>query len=78
MKTIAKLIFKIHKKIYGYPMRSEVRFVIYKVPSKKYTLIYSVGLLYICGESLEEVGEWFGLPSSEIILLLNELVENYK
>lgn len=78
MKKIAKFIFKIHKKIYGYPMRSEVRLVIQNLPSRNYGLTYSIGLLYICGETITEIAEWHGLPSSDIIILLNEFVEKNK
>ena len=78
MKTVAKFIFKVHRKLYGYPMRSQVRFVLQNLHGRKYDLIYSVALLYICGETIEEVGEWFGLPESEIVARLNEFVEEYK
>lgn len=78
MKKIAKLIFKVYRKIYGYPMRSEVRLVIQELPSRKYGLTYSVGLLYICGESIDDLCEWHGLSRQDIITLLNEFVEKYK
>lgn len=78
MKTIAKFIFKVHKKIYGYPMRSEVRLVIQELPSRNYSLTYTVGLLYICGESIDDLCEWHGLSKQDIIDLLNEFVETYK
>ena len=52
MKKIAKIIFKIHRLIYRYPMRSEIRLVL-----EYHDLIGSlwyIGMLYICGESISE------------------------
>lgn len=78
MKIIAKLVFKIYIKIYGYPMRSHVRLVMENLPNRDYSLTYTVGLLYVCGESIDDLCDWYGFSRSFVVTLLNQFVEKYK
>lgn len=78
MKFIAKIVFKIYRRIYGYPCKSEVRLAARYVANLPYSLTYSIAILYICESSIEDVSEWVGLKPEEIKKILNELVEEYK
>ncbi len=71
MKKIAKIIFKIHRLIYRYPMRSEIRLVL-----EYHDLIGSlwyIGMLYICGESISEIAILMNTSKQEVMDSLNRI-----
>lgn len=71
MKKIAKIIFKIHRLIYRYPMRSEIRLVL-----EYHDLIGSlwyIGMLYICGESISEIAVLMNTSKQEVMDSLNRI-----
>lgn len=74
---IIKVIFYLHRLIYRYPCRSEVRL---KLENKKqsfsYNLTYSACVLYICNESLEEIADWLGIEKDAVKEVLNKSVED--
>lgn len=74
MRRIARIVFKIHKKLFGYPTRSEVRLVMEFTNTNFLGLSSTIGMLYVCGESLEEISEWTALSESQIKEELNSLV----
>ncbi len=78
MKKIARLVFKIHRYLYGYPMRSEVRLVLNKKQLYNYSLREVIGMLYICHSSIEEVSEWVNVSKEVVIKELNLLVKGLK
>lgn len=77
MKLLAKLVFKIHKLIYGYPTKSEIRLVL---EDEVYQggLTWYVGMLYVCGESIDEICNWMGMTREEVIKKLNETAKKVK
>ena len=77
MKIIAKVIFKIHKLIFKYPTRSEIRLVI-EGESISMGLDWYIGMLYICGESIEEISLWTALDKKVIIETLNQMAKRVK
>lgn len=70
---LVKLIFKLHKFIYKYPCKSEVRLVLEQTKNHPYNLTYSAAVLYICGESVYEISEWFGVDEAAIVDALNTI-----
>jgi hypothetical protein len=40
-----------------------------------YDLDWRVGMLYVCGESIEGISDWTYLEKEEIISILNKLAE---
>lgn len=72
MKLIARIVFKLHKKIYKYPCRSEVRLGIEQYFMNG-GLTWYVGILYICKESLSDISQWVGIPKDEVIYHLNKI-----
>jgi len=71
---LVKLIFKLHKFIYKYPCKSEVRLVLEQTKNHPYGLTYFVSILYTCGESIENISEWIGVDEDKVKQVLNELV----
>lgn len=78
MKFIAKIIFKIHRKIYGYPCRSEVRLAVEFNDLSLFGLTSTVGMLYICGQDLDGIQEWTSLSKEQIKEELNDLIDSTK
>lgn len=78
MKFIANIVFKIHRKIYGYPCRSEVRLAVEFNDLSLFGLTSVVGMLYICGQDLEGIEEWTALSRERIKEELNDLVDSSK
>ena len=71
---IARLIFKLHRMVYGYPCKSEVRLALELELFHNYGLTYSAAMLYICGEDLDEIADWLGISRKQVIDILNEKV----
>lgn len=71
---IIKTIFKLHILLFKYPCRSNVRLAI---EQSIYTssLPWRIGMLFVCGESIESIADWMYLEREEVILILNELVK---
>ena len=69
---IIKTIFKLHIFIFKYPCRSNIRLVLEQSPYI-YDLDWRVGMLYVCGESIEGISDWTYLEKEEIISILNKL-----
>lgn len=69
---IIKTVFKIHRIIFNYPCRSNIRLAL---EQKQYTydLSWRVGMLYICGESITAISEWTSMDEKDIIIILNKL-----
>jgi hypothetical protein len=78
MKFIAKIIFKLHRKIYGYPARSEVRLAVEYQDTYLLGLSSTIGMLYICGEDIEGIQEWTTLSKEQIKEELNDIVSSIK
>lgn len=78
MKSIANVIFKIHRKIFGYPARSEVRLVLEFTNTCAFGLTSNIGMLYICGENIYSICEWTGLKEQDIKDELNSIVDSVK
>lgn len=73
MLKIAKFIFKLHRKLFGFPCRSEVRLAL----ESTYCPInsaFSLGVLYICGESIESISNWNNCSTTHIKAELNKIV----
>ncbi len=73
MNKIHKLVFKIHRKLFGYPMRSEIRLAFNDPSFGMLSLESTVALVYICGESIEDVSEWLNIEEVEIKSILNKI-----
>lgn len=78
MKSIAKLVFKIHRLIYKYPTTSEIRLALNEIPFSKFDLTETVGMLYICNSTVAEVADWLSLDEKEVIRRLNILADGVK
>lgn len=74
MLKIAKLIFKLHRKLFGFPCRSEVRLAL-ESSSCFLNSSFSLGVLYICGESISSISDWNNYSVKFIKSELNKLVE---
>ena len=68
-----KIIFKIYRLIFRRPCRSEVRLVLDNMKAPPYNLTYSAAVLYIFGESVYEISEWFGVDEAAIVDALNKI-----
>ena len=75
MKKIARIIFKIHRKLFGYPARSEVRLVMEFTNTNHMGISSTVGMLYVCGESLDEICDWTCLSKNKVKEELNSIVD---
>jgi hypothetical protein len=73
MKTIAKIVFKIHKLIYKYPCRSEVRLALDTVDSLGRD--WFICMLYVCEENIYTIADWVDLTEEEVIEELNNVVK---
>lgn len=73
MKFVINTIFKLHILIYRYPCRSHIRLSIEDMFS--YDLLWRVGMLYVCGEGIKSISEWFQLTEEEVVEILNDLVK---
>lgn len=74
MRKIARIIFKLHRYIYGYPCRSEVRLALDVTDTMVFGLTSTVGMLYICGEDVEGICDWVDLNSKQVKEELNDIV----
>ena len=74
MLRIAKFLFKLHRLVYKYPCKSEVRLALEKSGDYFYTLTSTVTMLYLCGESVSEISQWTGFSEKQIKDELNELI----
>lgn len=74
MKAIARVIFKIHRLIYKYPCKSEVRLGL-----DNYLhfggLTYFVGMMYICNESLDDIARSLCLDREQVKFCLNKIAK---
>lgn len=73
MNKIHRLVFKIHRKLFGYPMRSEIRLAFNEHSLGMLSIESTVALVYICGESIEDVSEWLKIEESEVKSILNTI-----
>lgn len=71
---IVKTIFKIHRVLFRYPCRSNVRLAL-EQNQYTYDLSWRVGMLYICGESIANISEWVSMDESAVISTLNKLAD---
>ena len=78
MKTVAVFVFKIHRLIYKYPTKSEIRLALNIIPFSKFDLTETVGMLYICNSKIEEVSDWLSMDEKEVIRRLNILADGVK
>lgn len=76
MKSIAKIIFKLHKMVYHYPARSEVRLSL--DADDGIGVDWFVGMLYICGQPIESIAEDLQISRDEVKDILNKLVKDLK
>lgn len=78
MKAIATFVFKVHRFIYKYPTKSEIRLALNVIPYSKFDLTETVGMLYICNSTVEEVADWLNMDEKEVIRRLNILADGVK
>ncbi len=78
MKIIAKFIFKIHRLIYKYPTKSEIRLALNAASFTRFDLTETIGILYICNSTIKEVAEWHDIDEKEVIRVLNILANEVK
>lgn len=71
---IIKTVFKIHRFIFRKPSKSNVRMAL-EQKQYMYDLSWRVGMLYVCGESVEGISEWLSLEEKDIIKILNKLAD---
>lgn len=74
---IIKTVFKIHRLIFRKPSKSNVRMAL-EQKQYMYDLSWRVGMLYICGESVEGISEWLSVEEKDIINMLNKLADEVK
>lgn len=75
MKIIARLVFKIHRLVYKYPCKSEVRLGLDN-HFQFGGLTYFVGMLYICSESLDDIANSLFLNKEEVKYHLNKIAKD--
>lgn len=74
---IIKFIFKLHIMLFKYPCKSNVRLALENLIYVR-SLSDRVGMLFICGESIESIADWLYLEKHEVIQILNDLVKESK
>jgi hypothetical protein len=74
MKSIAKVVFKIHRLIYKYPCRSEVRLALDSTDSLGKN--WFICMLYVCEENIYTIADWVSLTEEEVIKELNYAVKD--
>ncbi len=62
-------LFKLHKRVYGFPCRKQVRIAI--AEKKLTSLKYRVAMLYVCGYNTKEVAESTGISEATVKETLN-------
>jgi len=70
MKTIARIVFKIHRIIYKYPTVSEIRLILdtnFFIETNWY-----ICMLYISGESISEIADLVHISEDMVKQRLNE------
>lgn len=77
MKTIAKIIFRIHRKIYKYPTKTEIRLALQDF-DYDLDIDWYIGMLYLCGDSINYISRDFEITEEEVKLKLNQLVKDLK
>jgi hypothetical protein len=75
MRTLARLVFKIHKFIYGYPTKAEIKLALVNYIYSYSNLRDTIGMLYLCGENIEEISEWVGATKENVKYELNMLAK---
>ena len=78
MKTAAKIIFKVHRLIYKYPTKTEIRLALNAIPLTVFDLTETAGMLYVCNSNIAEVAEWLNMDDKEVIRRLNVLADGVK
>lgn len=71
---IIKTIFKLHILLFKYPCRSNIRLALERSPHTS-SLSWRVGMLFVCGESIESISDWTYLEKEDVILILNKLAK---
>lgn len=74
IKKIAKIIFSLHRLIYKYPCRSEVRLGLDKY-SYNGGLTWYIGMLYICEEKMEDICTWLDISEEDAKFHLNKIAK---
>lgn len=77
MKKIAKIVFKIHRLLYGIPTRSEVRLAMDELVHIG-GVKWFVCMLYVCDESISNICEWMSLSEKEVKEYLNDAANEVK
>ena len=77
MKVVAKIVFKVHRLIFKYPTRSEIRLVL-QDDNYNIGIGWYVGMLYICGESVQQICECMGMTEVEVKRYLIEIAKGVK
>ena len=70
MKTIARIVFKIHRIIYKYPTVSEIRLIL--DPNYFIETNWYICMLYISGESISEIADLIHISEDMVKQRLNE------
>jgi hypothetical protein len=72
-----RLIHYLHKRIYGYPSRGHVRLALQQNLANN-SFKWRLGMLYVCGESVEELAKHFTIPRERVRMTLNVIVLGVK
>lgn len=70
MKKIAKVLFKIHRFIYKYPTRSEIRLAL--ETSDFIDTNWYICMLYICDEPIDEIARLIDISEDKVKERLNQ------
>lgn len=76
MKRIANVVFKIHIRLFKYPCTSHVRLALHR--RYIYDFEWNIGLLYVCGDSIQTVADWLDIDKEQVKKHLCNLVKGVK
>lgn len=72
-----KWLYYLHSRIYGYPSRGHVKLALQQDLANT-SFKWRLGMLYVCGESIDEIAKHFTIPKGRVIMTLNVLVLGVK
>lgn len=72
------LLFRnLYKRFYGYPSRGHIRDALHGGISSS-GILWRVGMLYVCGQSIQEIANSVEIPKERVKMVLNSLVMGVK
>ena len=72
-----KLFHTLYKRLYGYPCRGHVKLALQQDLANT-SFKWRLGMLYVCGESVEEIAKHLEIPRERVRMTLNILVLGVK